>query len=308
MELWKQAEEWRNSYEAFRHFLASRPEESLHLDFKQKTHPEKLDLTNEDRKALGEALSGFANADGGMLVIGVKTAREGGVEFASEEQPISGIKAVSDKYRSLISEYLSPRMDDIDVISIDRGDDSGFVAIYVPQGSRRPYMSMAPSHQKYFRRVNDSFFPMAHYEIEDQFRQRSSPDLNLFWIFKGAGSLGKNRQIDLFFGLDNISSISARFPYIHVVPTQNSPGLAAYGLDGNGSNLWKRSSLGIEEGVVFQGGVDDVIHPNQKFFVSKFQISQTTHHGHREYWGIDKLAEGRPLRIIFKLIMLSLKK
>ncbi len=43
-------------------------EEDLYLEFKQKQDSRNGDLVESDRRAYSTALSGFANADGGMLI------------------------------------------------------------------------------------------------------------------------------------------------------------------------------------------------------------------------------------------------
>jgi predicted HTH transcriptional regulator len=62
--------------------VASRLEETPQLEFKQKRSGADLDLHKDDRRALGESLSGFANAIGGTLIVGVKTDRPDGVDRA----------------------------------------------------------------------------------------------------------------------------------------------------------------------------------------------------------------------------------
>ena len=49
---------------AIEHFIADRQEENLHLEFKT-ADPR---LTRNDRRNFAEAISGFANSDGGLIV------------------------------------------------------------------------------------------------------------------------------------------------------------------------------------------------------------------------------------------------
>ena len=49
---------------AIESFIADRQEENLHLDFKT-ADPR---FTRDDRRNLAEAISGFANSDGGLIV------------------------------------------------------------------------------------------------------------------------------------------------------------------------------------------------------------------------------------------------
>ncbi len=52
--------------------LADDEEERLHLDFKERTTKGRLLKDKDALKYLAKALSGFSNADGGVLVLGVK--------------------------------------------------------------------------------------------------------------------------------------------------------------------------------------------------------------------------------------------
>lgn len=56
--------------------------ETLHLDFTTKHDSETGALDLDDRKGLSIALSGFANAEGGVLVWGVDCRKVDGVDVA----------------------------------------------------------------------------------------------------------------------------------------------------------------------------------------------------------------------------------
>jgi predicted HTH transcriptional regulator len=55
--------------EAIRNFVAEQKEETLDLDFKAISNPELK--SHDDRRNLARAISGFANASGGLIVWGV---------------------------------------------------------------------------------------------------------------------------------------------------------------------------------------------------------------------------------------------
>ncbi len=71
-------------------FVEDRQEEHLHLDFKT-AEPR---CSREDRKNLAEAVSGFANSDGGVIVWGVD-ARGGGPDEADCAQDVRPIEPLS---------------------------------------------------------------------------------------------------------------------------------------------------------------------------------------------------------------------
>ena len=58
--------------------INERREETLHLEFKTLSSASVSNLAKDDRKVLAKAICGFANADGGTLIVGIKTARRMG--------------------------------------------------------------------------------------------------------------------------------------------------------------------------------------------------------------------------------------
>ena len=62
--------------------IRDRREESLHLEFK--TLSGSNGLNRDDRKMIAKAPSGFCNAEGGVLIVGVETAKVDGIDVASK--------------------------------------------------------------------------------------------------------------------------------------------------------------------------------------------------------------------------------
>jgi len=72
-------------------------EEDLHLEFKQTADRRIPDLGDTDRRGFSKALSGFANAAGGVLVFGVATTKSAtGVDCASQLKPITIVDLLQD--------------------------------------------------------------------------------------------------------------------------------------------------------------------------------------------------------------------
>jgi predicted HTH transcriptional regulator len=65
-------------------------EEGLYLEFKQKADRRNGDLSETEKKGFSKALSGFANADGGVVVFGIETSKDvDGVDRATSLKPIT---------------------------------------------------------------------------------------------------------------------------------------------------------------------------------------------------------------------------
>jgi Putative DNA-binding domain len=91
-------------------------EEDLHLEFKQKVDRRNGDLDNNDRKAFSKAVSGFANADGGVLVFGIETRKTNyGVDQAASLKPITNHRNFRSKLLDSILNTTQPVVDNIQI-------------------------------------------------------------------------------------------------------------------------------------------------------------------------------------------------
>jgi hypothetical protein len=90
--------------EAVNELVAQGYQENVELEFKTKSNPSDGELTKEDRKNLGIALSALSNSMGGVLLWGISAAKNGdGVDCASGLRPISEI----DKFKSEVERAVS---------------------------------------------------------------------------------------------------------------------------------------------------------------------------------------------------------
>lgn len=265
-------------------------EETYKVDFKRKSDPHEEGLSRDDKKALGEAASGFANADGGMLIVGIETECINGIDRAKRIAPIENVQAVADRYRAYLIECVSPTVTNtqVQLICTD-GENSGILVIHIPKGQQRPHMSTAPGHHRFYRRVEDRFLQMERYEIDEMFRLKSSPKLGLILEYDSGGRIGGNSKSFIRFGLENRSSVTAKFPFISVSRNLDAPRLAEYGLDGNGGTLFSRLPTGHRGDILFSGGSDIVIHPEQALFVSRLEYLHSVDERMGKYWAATSL-------------------
>jgi len=160
--------------------VQGRREEDLYLEFKQKADRRNGDLSDGDRRAFSKALSGFANADGGILVFGIETAKGGeGVDRAVSLKPITDHARFRGRLLDSILNATQPVVDDVRVETIDTDANSGYVKILVPQSVKPPHRAILAEHL-YWRRVSTGHRRMEHYELEDTFGRRLRPALRIF--------------------------------------------------------------------------------------------------------------------------------
>lgn len=163
----------------FEDLVRQKREEDLHLEFKQKDDRRDGDLSDKERKAFSKAISGFANADGGILIFGVETSRgSDGVDRAESLKPITGHARFRAKLMDSILNATQPVADDIQIECVDGADNAGYVKCLIPASSKPPHRATLAEHH-YWKRVSTGHRRMEHYELEDVFGRRLRPKLKL---------------------------------------------------------------------------------------------------------------------------------
>ena len=150
--------------------VASTENESLYLDYKAFPNNSPLEKDTAFLKLLAKAISGFANANGGVLVIGINDKTRG-------PEPVVGLAAFAATLEEQLSRLVAFAVEGVETRSIraSTGVDEGFLVIRVPASGLAPHRSQ--KDHKYYRRTGESFVPMEHYEVADVFGRRHQPVL-----------------------------------------------------------------------------------------------------------------------------------
>jgi hypothetical protein len=194
-------------------FIAAHQEEHLHLDFKLA----KSTMTRDDRKNLAKAVSGFANADGGVIVWGVDAKPNAdGIDCAVGKSPISPLSQFMSQLALFTGEAANPIVDGVIHRKIEESPDAGYVVTYVPASDGGPHMAKL-GEDRYFKRSGGRFAKMEHYEVADLFGRRQRPLLKLTHKLVHPPPPGCAQDtLNIILGLDNSGRGSARAPYIDV--------------------------------------------------------------------------------------------
>src|SRR5689334_7016443 len=123
--------------EAIRSMIANRQEEHLTLDFKTVKHASLN--SDDDKRSLAIALSGFANSSGGLIIWGVTTTKRDNVDSADGEQLIAPLNGFLSRLNSLTGEGVTPLADGIVHKAIHSGENVGFAATLVPESLGGPH-------------------------------------------------------------------------------------------------------------------------------------------------------------------------
>lgn len=187
--------------------------ETRFLDFKEKKDSDGVVQPNEsDKRNLAKALSGFANAEGGLLIWGVgEQENENGIKVASADKSITGVEDFVRRLEHLLPNAVTRPIEGAYSFPVKKiNSHDGFAITYVPESNLAPHR--AGFHLKeYYLRVGDNFIPMEHYQIEDMFGRRQRPSVSARFEFKKVRYTGELHIYDLIIDLMNDGRSMASF-------------------------------------------------------------------------------------------------
>jgi hypothetical protein len=238
-------------------------------DFDCKEWPVRSDAA---RGSIAKAACGFANATGGVIVIGMRASGRGPEvpDVVESFAPVSNRKAIAAEALDIILKFVEPGIEGVKVKTIaDSGPhESGFVLILVPALDGAPRRSKVDS--RFYVRIASGTIPMEFFQVEERFGRRPAVKLSLMMEPRAMMEMHgfiSNPLRQLVFGLKNESRGTAKFPGVRFKRSTNIT-RDDFGIDGNGGfGLPPRASE--SEWIVFRGGVDDVIYPGETRLIGK---------------------------------------
>ncbi|WP_038674874.1 helix-turn-helix domain-containing protein [Pelosinus sp. UFO1] len=263
-------------YQRIMQFISDGQEEHLWLDFKENSDPTRPGISGDDKKNYAKALSGFSNANGGVVVWGIKARKESShsPDVACESKPIMNVKRFLTDLNSITGSALVPVNNGIQnqIIFVDNDEsrDEGFVVTYVPETDGLPHRAMCRENI-YYTRSGDSFYMLEHHQLADMFGKRQKPDLHIFYRLQKR-QVGDKFKLELIVGIENKGRYLATYPALRLKPIQRLE-LSRFGVNGN-SGGWVlfpqvQSHESIrDQGQLFSGGVNDTIYPQTKLEVA----------------------------------------
>lgn len=115
-----------------------------------------------------QALSGFANTEGGVLIFGIKTdpippaPGDRRIDTATGldlvQKPDQLVQLLKD---TLLNSTVEP-VRGVEYLSVKEPSGEGFVVCLVPEGKSKPYRAESDQSRNYFQRVGDSFVILSH--------------------------------------------------------------------------------------------------------------------------------------------------
>jgi hypothetical protein len=250
--------------------------EGLHLDFKR-MEPSG-EPSSHDKDNLAEALAGFANSDGGIVLWGVNTKDANGKEQHrfSSLVPLHDGRLARKRLTELTGDSTSPPVSGVahDIVQVEGGY---VVKTLIPASDAAPHRTQGGKGQ-YFRRAADRFRYMEHYEIADMFGRRARPRLD-FWHTDLSLKAGSKELVEFVVGVVNTGRGMARFPSLTLwLLTGQDVQLGSWGLSGSsaqgvcGLPMRPRRFGDTSLPYVFGGGADHVIHPGETLEVARIEV------------------------------------
>ena len=258
--------------EAFlKQMIADEVQETLTLDFKRGTMFKDGNLDNPNKVTLGAALSAFANAVGGVLVLGVDARKNAeGVDCAGELMPVANLGKAQTTLTQAVGDLLQSRHSGIRVYPIPSIEypGSGYLAVEVPASDQRPHRSQADA--KYYKRAGASNYIMEHYEVVDAIRSSAAPELRLgHELTKGVSRPHENRnEARIHLALTNVGKATARHASLQIVDV----GPYNVGWDGLGENVFMSHYSGTR---TISHIPELVIHPGETRFLCMLLLDVT---------------------------------
>src|SRR5579863_1720871 len=121
------------------------------------------------QKMIAKAVCGFSNADGGVLIIGMKAQSRSKDEpdVITTKAPVPDTKLVSSRVLDWVGNLVEPGIVGLHVREVkeSKGKKSGYVVAFVPGSEGRPRRSRKDS--KFYQRIGSGTFPMEYFQIED---------------------------------------------------------------------------------------------------------------------------------------------
>lgn len=252
-------------------------QESLFLDFKA-ARSDTAPMQEDDRKTLAEAISGFANSDGGIIVWGIDCRSvSDGPDEAQALKPISNLARWLSDLNQYSHQVASPEVIGVEhfIINETSGTDRGYAVTYVPRIDGPPIMAIAKKKEQYsyFIRSGSSFVKMESFMVADRFGRRPHPKLELAWRVLWDGN-SDGFTISIVVGIKNIGRGVAMYPALNVGLTNFFVSMS--GLNAGRYGLPMLPTADDQEFKTFLGGIDYVIHPGVIVDVAKL-TGKTNH-------------------------------
>lgn len=145
------------------------------LDFKSGEH------LKDTSSTWSEAICGFANNQGGVLVWGIDARKDkiSEIDAASDVKPVDNPAGLRSRLLELLRNAVEPPIAGVEVRDFARSDGKGFVICFVPESDTKPHRAELLSNKPYKIRIADAFINPSPSLLRSLFFPQSSPRLEI---------------------------------------------------------------------------------------------------------------------------------
>ena len=187
--------------------------EGLYLECKAPTSPT---LNPGMRQHLGEAISGFSNTSGGVVIWGISTTKHAHsrLDVLTQIEPVGNVVSLAANIDRAIPSLGYPTIRSVPsmVVRRQKSDTRGVVVTYVPPNAGDPVQNVLD--KKFYLRTIDGFVEMPYDVLKRLFAGSSAPDLRPELPAHLVTRTGDVWNIPIAFS--NSSTAAATFTRVHV--------------------------------------------------------------------------------------------
>ena len=243
--------------------------EDVHFDCKEWPTSD-----SDAQRVFAKAACGLTNAEGGVVLVGMraKSTSKDEPDLVESVATVADTSAVKSRILNLVGQLVEPGIDGVQAAEINDpvGSRSGLVVVLRPASEGSPRRSR--KDWKFYQRIGSGTFPMEYFQIEERFGKRPPPKLELYLeqLEISRRPHAPNQPARYFvLGLRNAGYGIAKFSirYRRATGLVNDP----FGIDGN-QNFGLPLRPSEAEWIVFRGGMDDVIYPQDVRKITKLWL------------------------------------
>jgi hypothetical protein len=228
-------------------------------DFDCKVWPDRSDAA---RGTIAKAACGFANATGGVIIIGMRAsgATSDSADVVEGLAPIADREPVASEALNIILKFVEPGIAGVQSKTITREDSEkdGYILIHIPESEGAPRRTK--TDWKFYVRITSGTVPMEYFQIEDRFGRRPHPRLTADIASEEERTIhpvtGPFRAVKLVLRNDGLGI--ARFPCLRI--RQGSGFSVSYHAEER--PLWNVYN-NLAGWTSIRGGSNDVIYPGE---------------------------------------------
>ncbi|HEY9069811.1 MAG TPA: ATP-binding protein [Candidatus Ozemobacteraceae bacterium] len=233
-------------------FIDNRKSEELFLDFKRSSDNGRgRKLSDHDRDNFGKALSGFANAEGGVIVWGIDCRASSFGDVASRVVPISDPLKFLSLLQGAVSGLTIPPVPNVSLHAIvDPFTGEGFVVTLIPQSDLAPHQVVRKV--QYYMRAGSDFMPVPHAVLAGMFGKRPQPRITYRKLYGKTLVKGEYLECNLSVLLKNMGRGIGRDIFISGSMETPGPNCSAQLMPGESAEWTGKVSFGTHVSLISQ--------------------------------------------------------